>query len=255
MSVDGLVHDMGLLGFSPYEVRVYHALLQRSPMNGHEISKQAGVPASKVYETLERLRGKGAVMVYESDPVRYAPLPYRDLLSRFNDRMSEALGRVAQTLATVAIDTDAQLTWSVVGAQNTVEAVRGVVRNAERTIEAALDPAEATLLAADLRAAAARGVTVQLVTTGATDVELTGVSVTRRDPPPVSPDAGSGQRLCLAVGDGAATVVAALDAPGGARAVWTHHPAVSLLAARHVKLDADRAGQATSATAGAQAPA
>src|SRR6266511_3076476 len=77
---------MSELGFSPYESRVYYALLQRSPMNGNEVGKQSGVPTSKVYETLERLRVKGAVRVYESDPVRYAPVPYRDLLTTFSER-------------------------------------------------------------------------------------------------------------------------------------------------------------------------
>jgi sugar-specific transcriptional regulator TrmB len=230
MSIDGLIEDMGQLGFSPYESRVYHALLQRSPLNGHEISKQAGVPASKVYETLERLRTKGAVLVYESDPIKYAPLPYRDLLSRFSDRMTETMERVSRSLATVAMETDAQLTWSIVGVGNVVESVRGVIRNATDTIAAVLDTPEAQPLAADLRAAAARGVRVEVVTPTTADVDLAGVTISQ----PREPGDGAG-RLCLVVADGTATVVGVIDGPGGARAVWTHHPAVALLAARHVR--------------------
>lgn len=229
MSIDQLIEDMGLLGFSPYEARVYHALLQRSPMNGHEISKQAAVPASKVYETLERLRGKGAVLVYESDPMKYAPLPYRDLLSRFSDRMTETMERVSRSLATVAIDTDAELTWSIVGTRNLVESVRGVIRNAVDAVAAQLDPPEVADLAEDLRAAAARGVRVEVVMSERADADLAGVTVVEW---PAATDTLG--RLCVAVGDGTATVVGVIDGPGGSRAVWTHHPAVSLLAARHV---------------------
>jgi sugar-specific transcriptional regulator TrmB len=50
------------------------ALLKKSPVNGHELSRNAGMLPSKIYETLGRLRHKGAVLVYESEPTLYAPV-------------------------------------------------------------------------------------------------------------------------------------------------------------------------------------
>lgn len=208
MSVDDIVESLGELGFSPYEARVYHALVQRSPLNGHEIGKQSGVPTSKVYETLDRLRAKGAVLAYESDPVKYAPRPYRDLLATYSDRVTRTLDKVSRALATVAMDTDANLTWSITGHGNVVEALRGAIRNAKSEIAAVLDDATSAELAADLAKATERGLEVTVATAPAT----------------------AGGRLCVVVGDGAETVVGSLDGPLGATGVWTHHPAISLLA-------------------------
>jgi sugar-specific transcriptional regulator TrmB len=227
--VDEIVESLGELGFSPYEARVYYALVQRSPMNGHEISKQSGVPTSKVYETLDRLRTKGAVLVYESDPVKYAPRPYRDLLAAYSDRVSRTLDKVSRTLATVAMDTDANLTWSITGYGNVIEALRGAIRNAKSQIAAVLDESTAAELAADLTKAAERGVAVTV------------------SAPTSRPDRPDG-RLCAVVGDNTETVVGSLAGPTGttgstgttgptgttsATGVWTHHPAISLLA-RHL---------------------
>ncbi|OLB74275.1 MAG: hypothetical protein AUI14_24095 [Actinobacteria bacterium 13_2_20CM_2_71_6] len=213
MTVDETVESLSELGFSPYEARIYVALLQKSPMNGHEIGKHSGVPTSKVYETLERLRGKGAVRVYESDPVRYAPTPYRDLLSTFSDRMERTITKVSRSLATVAMDTDANLTWSITGAGNVVESLRNAVRNAKTRIRAVLDPPTADELAADLHAARERGVHVDVA-------------------PPLPGEDG---RLCVVVGDDTETVVGTLGAGRAASGVWTHHAAVSLLARQHVE--------------------
>jgi sugar-specific transcriptional regulator TrmB len=223
MSVDEIVTSLGELGFSPYEARVYYALVQRSPLNGHEIGKQSGVPTSKVYETLDRLRAKGAVLAYESDPVKYAPRPYRDLLATYSDRVTRTLDKVSRTLATVAMDTDANLTWSITGHGNVIEALRGVVRNAKSEIAAVLDDSAAAELASDLKKAADRGLTVRVSA-----------------PPPES-------SLCMAVGDGSETVVGALTGPTGAAGVWTHHPAVSLLARTHAAAGTAAAAAGTDA--------
>jgi sugar-specific transcriptional regulator TrmB len=87
-------------------------------------------------------------------------------------------------------------------------------------------------LAASLRAASDRGVAVDLVTDEGTAVDLPdgdGIRVRRR------PDAGpDGDRLAVVVGDGKETVLADFgrDRPEG---IWTHHPAIALLAAEHLR--------------------
>ena len=75
--LDELVQRLQALGFSQYEARAYCALLQKSPANGHEVAKLAAIPTSKVYETLERLKQKGAVLVQRSEPTLWAPVPHR----------------------------------------------------------------------------------------------------------------------------------------------------------------------------------
>src|SRR5919201_6450769 len=85
--LDALIQRLQALGFSQYEARAYCALLQKAPANGHEVSKTAGIPTSKIYETLERLHHKGAVLVQRSEPTLWAPVPHRDLMARLRQQM------------------------------------------------------------------------------------------------------------------------------------------------------------------------
>ena len=46
------------IGFTQYESQVYLALLQQSHISGYELAKVSGVPASKIYQILNKLTDK-----------------------------------------------------------------------------------------------------------------------------------------------------------------------------------------------------
>jgi HTH-type transcriptional regulator, sugar sensing transcriptional regulator len=226
--LDELIQRLQALGFSQYEARVYCALLQKSPANGHEVAKTAGIPTSKVYETLERLRTKGAVLVQRSEPTLWAPVPHRDLLGRLRHDMETTFTAVEQGLAQIGYEQDTALTWSLSGRGHVVDSMRRAIERSRERLTGAIPAAALGELAASLRAAAERGVTVDLVTEEDAAVDLPdgdGIRVRRR------PD---GDRLAVVVGDGEETVLADFgrDRPEG---MWTHHPAVALLAAEHLR--------------------
>jgi sugar-specific transcriptional regulator TrmB len=226
--LDELIQRLQALGFSQYEARVYCALLQKSPANGHEVAKTAGIPTSKVYETLERLRTKGAVLVQRSEPTLWAPVPHRDLLGRLRHDLETTFTAVEQGLAQIGYEQDTALTWSLSGRGHVVDSMRRAIERSRERLTGAIPAAALGELAASLRAAAERGVTVDLVTEEDAAVDLPdgdGIRVRRR------PD---GDRLAVVVGDGEETVLADFgrDRPEG---MWTHHPAVALLAAEHLR--------------------
>jgi HTH-type transcriptional regulator, sugar sensing transcriptional regulator len=226
--LDELIQRLQALGFSQYEARVYCALLQKSPANGHEVAKTAGIPTSKVYETLERLRTKGAVLVQRSEPTLWAPVPHRDLLGRLRHDVETTFTAVEQGLAQIGYEQDTALTWSLSGRGHVVDSMRRAIERSRERLTGAIPAAALGELAASLRAAAERGVTVDLVTEEDAAVDLPdgdGIRVRRR------PD---GDRLAVVVGDGEETVLADFgrDRPEG---MWTHHPAVALLAAEHLR--------------------
>jgi HTH-type transcriptional regulator, sugar sensing transcriptional regulator len=226
--IDELVQRLQLLGFSQYEARAYCALLQRAPANGHEVAKTAGIPTSKVYETLERLLQKGAVLVQRSDPTLWAPVPYRDLTATLRERMESNLTAVEQGLAQLGHEQDTKLTWSLTGHGHVVDSMRRAIDRTRERLAAAIPSGELDELTPALRAAAERGVAIDLVAGDGADLDLPEgerVRVRRR------PDGGQGDdRLAVVLGDGEETVLADL---GLARSegMWTHHPAVALLAA------------------------
>jgi HTH-type transcriptional regulator, sugar sensing transcriptional regulator len=227
---DELVQRLQALGFSQYEARAYCALLQKSPANGHEVAKTAGIPTSKIYETLERLHQNGAVLVQRSEPTLWAPVPHRDLVAGLRQRMDATFSAVEQGLAQLGHEQDTKLTWTLSGHGHVVDSMRAVIERAREGLAAVIPAAELAALAGPLRAAAERGVAVDLVTDDGAAADLAdgdGLRVHRRPDP--GPD---GDRLAVVVGDGVETVLADLgrDRPAG---MWTHDPAVALLAAQH----------------------
>jgi sugar-specific transcriptional regulator TrmB len=230
--LDELVQRLQALGFSQYEARAYCALLQKSPANGHEVAKTAGIPTSKIYETLERLHHKGAVLVQRSEPTLWAPVPHRDLMAALRQRMESTFSAVEQGLAQLGHEQDHQLTWSLSGRGHVVESMRAAIDRAQQRLLAAVPAEAAAELAAALRAAAERGVDLELVAGDGAELDLPEgehVRVRRRSEPGTD-----GGRLGVVVGDGEETVLAdlGLDRPQG---MWTHHPAVALLAAEHLR--------------------
>jgi HTH-type transcriptional regulator, sugar sensing transcriptional regulator len=230
--IDELIQRLQLLGFSQYEARAYCALLQRSPANGHEVAKTAGIPTSKVYETLERLLQKGAVLVQRSEPTLWAPVPYRDLTATLRQRMESNLTAVEQGLAQLGHEQDTKLTWSLSGHGHVVDSMRRAIDRTRERLAAAIPSGELDELTPALRAAAERGVAIDLVAGNGAALDLPEgerVRVRRR------PDGGQGDdRLAVVLGDGEETVLAdlGLARPEG---MWTHHPAVALLAAEHLR--------------------
>jgi HTH-type transcriptional regulator, sugar sensing transcriptional regulator len=233
---DRLVEALQSLGFTVYEAKAYRALLGLGgPANGYEVARAAGVPTSKIYETLKRLAEKGAAMVSTSEPVTYAPVPHRDLTARLRERSEATLAAVEAELASVPPRGEAGLTWTVAGDDNVLDLMRRVVDRAERTIFAALWDAELPRLARALEAAHRRGIELQIAIYGdfrlavpfSYDLALCGASAAERL---------AGRRLSVLIRDGGEAVAAEAH-PGGAEALWSENRVFTLLCTEYAKSD------------------
>ncbi|MEQ9763930.1 TrmB family transcriptional regulator [Streptococcus jiangjianxini] len=69
-----LVQKMKQFGYTESETNIYLSLIEHGLMTGYEVSKKSGVPRSKVYNYLEILVKKGAVLVNKSEPKMYSAL-------------------------------------------------------------------------------------------------------------------------------------------------------------------------------------
>jgi sugar-specific transcriptional regulator TrmB len=63
------------MGLNAYETDAYIALLEGGQMTAMEISREAHVPYSKIYEVLNSLKEKGWIKSSESRPFKYYPVP------------------------------------------------------------------------------------------------------------------------------------------------------------------------------------
>ncbi len=70
------------IGFTQYESQVYLALLQHANVSGYELAKLSGVPASKIYQILNKLLVREVILAVDADPVKYVPLPPEEVIAQ-----------------------------------------------------------------------------------------------------------------------------------------------------------------------------
>jgi sugar-specific transcriptional regulator TrmB len=90
------------MGLNAYEIDSYIVLLDGGSMTAMEISQQANVPYSKMYEVLNSLKEKGWIKSSESRPFKYYPVPpleaMRSTKLRLEDKCARWENTVAETL-------------------------------------------------------------------------------------------------------------------------------------------------------------
>lgn len=90
------------MGLGAYETDAYLILLQRGQLTAMEISKEASVPYSKIYDVLNSLKEKGWVKSSESRPLKYYPVSPVEASAftrlRFEDRFQSWEHTVAEEL-------------------------------------------------------------------------------------------------------------------------------------------------------------
>jgi len=90
------------MGLNAYEIDAYIALLEAGQMTAMEISREAKVPYSKMYEVLNSLKEKGWIKSNETRPFKYYPVPpleaARTTKLRLEDKYQSWENTVAETL-------------------------------------------------------------------------------------------------------------------------------------------------------------
>lgn len=90
------------LGLTEYEIRVYSALIEYGEQTASALSRNSGVPYSKIYEVLNSLEEKGWVEVERSRPSRFYPKAPSTCVEiakmRFERDMAENVSRVVEEL-------------------------------------------------------------------------------------------------------------------------------------------------------------
>ena len=149
------------LGFGNYEARAYVALLQHTPLNGYELAKLSGVPRANIYDVLQKLVERGAVVrLGTPQTVRYRPLPPGELLQRLDSHFQEIQDQARRALEQLTAPVEHEYVCNVQGYSGTLEHTRSLIQAAQQRLMIANWPQEASALAPDLARALARGVEV-----------------------------------------------------------------------------------------------
>lgn len=190
--------DLTPFGFTPTEGLIYEVLLTGGPGTGYTIARAAGLARANVYAALEGLVAKGAARVEEGRPRRFRPEPPSTLLARLSDRQGEAMDRLGQSLAALAVP-DTPTLVELASPRGAVQLMGHEVARADSRIEL-LAPADGCLaLLPQLRRAASVGVSLDVSSLGPVPMGAIEVTVI---PAPAWP----GEPVLLVVDDRAALV-------------------------------------------------
>jgi sugar-specific transcriptional regulator TrmB len=87
------------LGLTDYETRAYLALLEYGVSTASQISENAGVPYSKVYETLASLERKGWIETEQGRPGRHYPKAPSEALAAAKMQLEDKIKAWERTIA------------------------------------------------------------------------------------------------------------------------------------------------------------
>jgi sugar-specific transcriptional regulator TrmB len=90
------LHEMGL---NAYEIDAYIILLESGQMTAMEISREAKVPYSKIYEVLNSLKSKGWTKSSESRPFKYYPVPPLEAIAFTKHKLEDKYQAWEQTIS------------------------------------------------------------------------------------------------------------------------------------------------------------
>ena len=181
MDNQSFVNDLMALGFTEYEAKVYIALLGSYPNTGYQLSKQAGIPRSMVYEALGRLSGRGAVLETGDDRATYyRPVPPEVLLDRYEQEQERRISSLRKHLRSLFVPKKGERLWTIRG-ENTIMSYAGqMIRKAEEEILLVLADEHVTTLSPVIQEAHEKNLIVGALLTGEGDLEFGEVA---RHPP------------------------------------------------------------------------
>ena len=169
MKQDSLIETLQQLGFTQYEAQCYLGLLRQHPLNGSQLSVVSGVPRSMVYQTLNRLEEKAAVVRLsgeEGEPQQYEPVAPRLVIAHLSAQFRATCEQVEQELNAVAKAPAAEVVLNLVGAEDILRRAGLLVREARQHLAVMGGSPELGTLEADLRMATRREVSVRMVSIG-----------------------------------------------------------------------------------------
>lgn len=162
-----ILSNLSAIGFTEYEAKVYLALLKEYPATGYQISKQAGIPRSMVYEALGRLDVRGAVLKSEARKATlYRPLPPDVLLNRLTSSYARLLDELRRDLNTLYLAQDEGYLWTFDGEDRVLSYAEHMIVHAQREVMLVLADDHLRRLREVIVAADSRGAAIGILLTG-----------------------------------------------------------------------------------------
>lgn len=228
-----IISHLRTLGFTQYEAQVYVALLQQANVTGYELAKLSGVPASKIYSTLNKLIDREIILVIDGEPKKYVPIPPSEILKRFKENFLQTVDDLHPRLEQLYVQDvrAANYIWNLSGRSAIMRKVCDFVKEAKEQLYLSVWDEELDGLTDELQQAHKRGVVIKVVHFGHKVLHI-GQEYRHGREHSIRVERG-GRRIALIVDD-AKVILGHFQEDGSSNAVWTTNKGLVLLAKDYV---------------------
>jgi sugar-specific transcriptional regulator TrmB len=235
--LDQLISDLQALDFTEYEARLYVALLRQHPVTRYQLSKSAGIPTAKVYETIDRLERRGFVTpANQSDRPTYIPLPPGEVIRQIKAQTDRRIQSASTQLEAIAAQNDSELqplSWNLEGYERIMGKARNTLDRSVEYVMCAMWEQEVNELLPNLQRAQERGVQIVLLAYGTAPEEL-GI-VHQHGMEATLLEQTGGRWLVLATEALQEVVIGFFPADNHATGVWAQSPILNMIAKKYIR--------------------
>lgn len=228
--------ELQKLGFSQYECKAYVGLLKNSPVTGYEISKRSGVPRSMIYEVLGKLLDKGAVYTVPSEPMKYSPVPAKDLIERLRKTFEASFELLENELSALESERETDVIWRIRSNEHVMEEMLALIHQTKHELWLSVWEPQALLIKEAVDRLTETGTQVFSILFGAPETRL-GLTYHHNYMPPDVVKKRMGGHLTVAARDGEEVIIANFSDHSPAWAVKTRDPALVLVATEYIRHD------------------
>lgn len=235
MVVSKAIDAMTELGFGENEARTYLALLPLEPATAYELAKVSGVPGSKIYQILERLAEKEAVIrIDESGKVLWAAQTPKELLAKHRAQTEKTLRELEGCLEEIEEPSPANYVWNIRSRDELMIRCSLLVQSARGEITASGYKEELDALAPVLQEAECRGCKVAVVHFGPW-AAARGMAYYHPIAETLATEHGG--RMLTLVADGSMALNATISTSGAVEGAWSRNSSFVQMAADYIRHD------------------
>jgi HTH-type transcriptional regulator, sugar sensing transcriptional regulator len=173
--LDFLIESLCQIGLSLNESKAYLCLLRKGGVTGYELSKNAGIPPSKIYESLNKLQTKGLISLIRSNHgQRYVAVEPMEILNRYQREYHSNLEGLKRQLVKIRQNPDAfnHYLWHLSERDHILRKIREIVKNSRKVIYLSIWKEELQEVEEVLRKAAKKGVKMAIVLYGDAKIDF-----------------------------------------------------------------------------------
>ena len=234
-----IIKNLEHFGLSTNAARAYCSLLKSNPATGYEISSQANIPRSAVYNVLNKLESMGMISGMGDKPKRYIPLSPSSLIEHLENSHQDSIEELKHGLEHMKLDEEAFDFWHIHGYKNLILKLKEAIKAAQEKLFISAWKREIDALNIELDDAEERGLEMTVFSFCALNKEY-GKTIS------YGLDENKLQEIwspkVIMVTDQDTTIMGSARDQDNSRAILTQNEAITEIATNHIILDITLAG-------------